>query len=207
MFRSSIFPNASAHEYVLSLSGSPHDSTKAALGKDKFAACAACHGADGKGNPALGAPNLTDKTWLYGAGVDTIVEGITKGRNNVMPAHKDFLGDAKVHLLAAYVYSAAGAGESTTDMAWDGHGLVCENGSLLAQTGRFASGAQLLHDADQRAVDEVEGVDEQKRKQNVGAIALRAETRMRLRGVCHGRRPPRRTCDEGERTPQECSSN
>jgi cytochrome c oxidase cbb3-type subunit 3 len=52
--------------YVLSLSGSAHDAVKAELGKPKFAACAACHGADGKGNPALGAPNLTDKVWLYG---------------------------------------------------------------------------------------------------------------------------------------------
>lgn len=91
-------------EFVLSLSGSPHDATKAALGKEKFVTCAACHGADGKGNPVLGAPNLTDRIWIYGSGVDAIVEAITKGRSNVMPAHKDFLGEAKVHLLAAYVW-------------------------------------------------------------------------------------------------------
>ena len=66
--------------------------------------CAACHGPDGKGNPALGAPNLTDNLWLYGGSLATISETITKGRNGVMPAWKDLLGEAKVHLLAAYVY-------------------------------------------------------------------------------------------------------
>ena len=59
--------------YVLSLSGSPHNNVAAQLGKAKFAACAACHGADGKGNPALGAPNLTDKIWLHGWGEQAIV--------------------------------------------------------------------------------------------------------------------------------------
>ena len=91
-------------EHVLSLSGSPHDATRAALGKEKFTVCGACHGADGKGNPALGAPNLTDKIWLYGGGADAIVEGITRGRNNVMPAHKEFLGEGKVHILAGYIW-------------------------------------------------------------------------------------------------------
>lgn len=90
--------------YVLSLSDSAHDPIKAAIGKPKFAACAACHGANGKGNPALGAPNLTDKVWLYGGGIDNVMETITKGRNNQMPAHKNILGEAKVHLLAAYVW-------------------------------------------------------------------------------------------------------
>jgi cytochrome c oxidase cbb3-type subunit 3 len=91
--------------YVMSLSGSTHDPIKAALGKSKFMACAACHGADGKGNQMLGAPNLTDRIWLHGGGVDNVMETITKGRNNQMPAHKNILGDAKVHLLAAYVWS------------------------------------------------------------------------------------------------------
>lgn len=91
--------------YVLSLSGSTADPIKVSFGKEKFAACAACHGADGKGNPAMGAPNLTDKTWLYGGSADTIKETITKGRTNKMPAFNEFLGDAKAHLLAAYVWS------------------------------------------------------------------------------------------------------
>ena len=90
--------------YVLSLSGSAHDSIGAALGKPKFAVCAACHGADGKGNIAMGAPNLTDKVWLHGGGIENVAETISKGRNNQMPAHKDFLGDAKAHVLAAYVW-------------------------------------------------------------------------------------------------------
>ena len=92
--------------YVLSLSGSPaSDPIKAAMGKGKFGACAACHGADGHGNQMIGAPNLSDKIWLYGGSPDTIMETIRKGRNNTMPSFKDFLGEAKVHVLAAYVWS------------------------------------------------------------------------------------------------------
>jgi cytochrome c oxidase cbb3-type subunit 3 len=92
--------------YVLSLSGSPADSARVARGKEKFdQICAACHGADGKGNPALGAPNLTDKIWLYGPGEASIIESITNGRNNKMPAWKEFLGEQKSHVLAAYIWS------------------------------------------------------------------------------------------------------
>jgi cytochrome c oxidase cbb3-type subunit 3 len=90
--------------YVLSLSGSASDPIKASFGKEKFGACVACHGVEGKGNPALGAPNLSDKTWLYGGSVATIMETIRGGRNNVMPAFGEFLGEAKVHLLASYVW-------------------------------------------------------------------------------------------------------
>ncbi|MGV7208373.1 cytochrome-c oxidase, cbb3-type subunit III [Oxalobacteraceae bacterium A2-2] len=91
--------------YVLSLSGSTADPIKAVFGKGKFGACMACHGADAHGNQALGAPNLTDKIWLYGGSAETIMETIRKGRNNTMPAFQDFLGDGKVHVLAAYVWS------------------------------------------------------------------------------------------------------
>ena len=93
--------------YVRSLSGLPNDSVRAAKGKEAFnsAGCSGCHGPDGKGMQALGAPNLTDKVWLYGSSEATIVETITNGRQNKMPAWKEFLGDAKVHLLAAYVLS------------------------------------------------------------------------------------------------------
>jgi cytochrome c oxidase cbb3-type subunit III len=91
--------------YIFSLGGRTHNSLKAAFGKEKFGACAACHGPEGKGNPALGAPNLTDNIWLYGGSEETIVQTIIMGRKGLMPAHKDFLGEAKVHLLAAYVYS------------------------------------------------------------------------------------------------------
>ncbi len=91
--------------YVLSLSGRTHDALKAAQGKAVFEQnCAACHGPDGKGNQAMGAPNLADNIWLYGGGESTIIETITKGRNGHMPAWGEFLGPGKVHLLAAYVY-------------------------------------------------------------------------------------------------------
>ena len=81
-----------------------HQAAAAARGKAKFASCAACHGAEAKGNPALGAPNLTDGVWLYGSSVETITETIVKGRSGRMPAHREFLGEQRAHILAAYVY-------------------------------------------------------------------------------------------------------
>lgn len=90
--------------YVLSLSGSPHDSVRAALGKPMFAACAACHGADGKGNQALGAPNLTDDIWLHGYGENAIIAMINNGKVNQMPAQADKLTEAQIHVLSAYVW-------------------------------------------------------------------------------------------------------
>lgn len=92
-------------EYVMSLSGRDVDAALAAKGKAKFAVCAGCHMEDGSGNQALGAPNLTDNIWLYGGSPRAIRESIAKGRQGNMPAHKDFLGTAKSHILAAYVYS------------------------------------------------------------------------------------------------------
>lgn len=91
--------------YVLSLSGSPHNNVAAQLGKAKFAACAACHGADGKGNQALGAPNLTDKVWLHGWGEEAIAAMINNGKSNVMPAHESRLSSEQIHVLAAYVWN------------------------------------------------------------------------------------------------------
>lgn len=105
--------------YVLSLSGSPHNSLAAQLGRAKFAACAACHGADGKGNPALGAPNLTDNVWLHGWGEDAIVRMINQGKTNVMPAHAARLTPEQLNVLSAYVWGlsrsngAAGAPQRT----------------------------------------------------------------------------------------------
>jgi len=90
--------------YVLSLSGSPHDSLRASLGKSKFGACAACHGMDGKGNPALGAPNLTDDIWLHGWGETAIVNMINNGKTNQMPAQAGKLTEGQIHVLAAYVW-------------------------------------------------------------------------------------------------------
>jgi cytochrome c oxidase cbb3-type subunit 3 len=91
-------------QYVLSLSNSPHDSLRAALGKSKFGTCAACHGPDGKGNQALGAPNLTDDVWLHGWGENAIVAMVTNGKVNPMPAQADKLTDAQLHVLASYVW-------------------------------------------------------------------------------------------------------
>jgi cytochrome c oxidase cbb3-type subunit III len=91
--------------YVRSLSALPHDAGAAARGKASFATyCVACHGAEGKGNVAMGAPNLTDKTWLYGSSEATLIETISRGRSGVMPAHDELLGEQRVHVLAAYVY-------------------------------------------------------------------------------------------------------
>lgn len=92
--------------YVLSLSGLTHDAARKARGEALFkGACAACHGAEGKGNPQLGAPNLTDAVWLHGSSEAAITELVMKGRMNRMPAQKDVLSAAKIHLLTAYVYS------------------------------------------------------------------------------------------------------
>ena len=92
-------------EYVRSLSGREVDSVVAYQGKQMFDKnCVVCHGADGKGNQALGAPNLTDNIWLYGGTQKQIFQSIAAGRNGIMPAHKEFLGEAKVHLLATYIY-------------------------------------------------------------------------------------------------------
>jgi cytochrome c oxidase cbb3-type subunit 3 len=93
-------------EYVFSLSGRNVDQDAAMRGKEKYATlCVACHGADGTGNQALGAPNLTDNIWLHGGTPSRVMESIAKGRNGIMPPHSEFLGEEKAHLLAAYVYS------------------------------------------------------------------------------------------------------
>jgi len=92
--------------YVLSLSGQAHDSIRAARGEATFKTlCIACHGPDGKGNQAIGAPNLTDDIWLHGSGEQAIIAQVTRGRVSQMPAQKGILSPAKIHLLAAYVYS------------------------------------------------------------------------------------------------------
>ena len=96
--------------YVRSLSGLAHDSLRAQRGRDTFMTmCVACHGVEGKGNPLLGAPNLTDRVWLWGSTEATIIETVTNGRTNQMPAFVERLGEEKVHLLAAYVLSLSRA--------------------------------------------------------------------------------------------------
>ena len=98
--------------YVLSLSNTPHDSVRAGLGKAKFGVCAACHGMDGKGNTALGAPNLTDKIWLHGYGESLITHMINNGKTNEMPAQKDRYDDTQIKMLAAYVWGMSNNGVS-----------------------------------------------------------------------------------------------
>ena len=92
--------------YVQQLSGQDADAELAAAGQARFQMfCVACHGPEGKGNPALGAPNLTDGTWLYGGSAADIEYALRNGRNGQMPAQAERLGEAKIHLLTAYVYS------------------------------------------------------------------------------------------------------
>ena len=90
--------------YVLSLSGHAEPSDKVAAGKARFVVCAGCHGVDGKGNRAVGAPDLTVDIWLYGGSPATLRKTLMEGRHGKMPAHQ-WLGEDRIRLLAAYVYS------------------------------------------------------------------------------------------------------
>ncbi|TDO09820.1 MULTISPECIES: cytochrome-c oxidase, cbb3-type subunit III [Halomonas] len=97
-------------QYVLSLSGKAEDPERAKKGAAVFASvCAACHTPNGTGNQAIGAPNLTDEAWLYQAPGQTLADSIRQtlrnGRNGQMPAQAAYIGEDKVHLVAAYVYS------------------------------------------------------------------------------------------------------
>ena len=97
--------------YVEQISGQPHDAALAAAGKTVFETnCAACHGVDGKGNPLVGAPNLTDDIWLYGGDAATLKLTIDAGRNGQMPAFGDRLGPERVRLLAAYAIHLSESG-------------------------------------------------------------------------------------------------
>jgi len=103
-------------DYVFSLQGRKLEAGDVGAGKAKFAElCAACHGADARGNPAMGAPNLTDHTWLHGGALNTVRETIEKGRTGTMPPHLARLGETRVKLLAAYVLSLGAQGEDADD--------------------------------------------------------------------------------------------
>ncbi|MFA7552681.1 MAG: cytochrome-c oxidase, cbb3-type subunit III [Spongiibacteraceae bacterium] len=92
--------------YVLSLSGRDVDVSSAQQGKAQFEMmCSSCHGNDGKGNVAFGAPDLSNNIWLYGGSPGLVQRSIRSGRSGVMPTHKDLLSEDKIHLLTAYVYS------------------------------------------------------------------------------------------------------
>lgn len=95
--------------YVKGLSGQPLDAVKAALGKSHYQACAACHGPAGKGNTALGAPDLSDRTWLYGGSLADIENTIRNGRNGEMPGWRDRLGEDGAKLVTAWIYGNANA--------------------------------------------------------------------------------------------------
>ena len=96
-------------EYVLGMSGQEHDAALAAEGQQKFTMfCVACHGADGKGMAALGAPNLTNDIWLHGGTRESIANIVENGLNNMMPAQGEILGEDRAHVVAAYVYSLSG---------------------------------------------------------------------------------------------------
>ena len=93
-------------EYVLSFTREPTNPRMLEEGKKNYdQLCVSCHGANGEGNQALGAPNLTNDVWLYGDSYQAVIESIRYGRNGIMPAHDKILGEDKVHILAAYIYS------------------------------------------------------------------------------------------------------
>jgi cytochrome c oxidase cbb3-type subunit 3 len=98
--------------HVRRISGQDHDAALAAAGETQFQTfCAACHGLDGKGMHAVGAPNLTDDTWLYGGDADTIRQTVVGGRMGQMPAFQDKLGEQRVRLLAAYALKLSGGAQ------------------------------------------------------------------------------------------------
>lgn len=91
--------------YVISLNGREAKPESVVAGETVFQTyCVACHGAEGKGNMAMGAPNLTNGIWLYGGSESQIAHSLRAGRNGVMPAQEDYLSEDKIHILTAYVY-------------------------------------------------------------------------------------------------------
>lgn len=104
-------------QYVLSLSGGKHDAQQAALGKEKFVVCAACHGVDGTGNPALGAPNLTDGVFTHGADTEAhVIDMVNKGKTAEMPSWKHKFSPEQLRVLTAYVWGLGG-GQPAQDAA------------------------------------------------------------------------------------------
>ena len=161
--------------YVLSLSKSPHDSVRANLGRDKFVACAACHGPDGKGNQALGAPDLTSGVFVHGPAVEAhIVNMINNGKTGVMPAWESKFTPEQLKVLTAYVWGKGGGVAGATPAAAapaaaapaaaadnDAASVVVENGVVKFF---FATGkADLAGGADQALADVVAGVKDGKK--------------------------------------------
>ena len=155
--------------YVLSLSNSPHDSVRANLGRAKFVACAACHGPDGKGNQALGAPNLTTGVFTHGPGVEShIVTMINDGKTGVMPAWESKFTPEQMNVLTAYVWGRGGgvpaptaaAPAAAATPAADAASVAVDNGTVKFY---FASGkSDVASGADKALADIVAGVKEGK---------------------------------------------
>lgn len=147
--------------YILALGGYEHDQALAEKGKELYStSCVACHGPDGKGNPVIGGINLADQTWLYAedsedpAALKTFIQNqIQHPRNNVMPAWKDILGEAKIKVVAAYVYSLSqdesevdnSAGEektATPAAAGEAEKPAAETTATVAETTATTSAAE-----------------------------------------------------------------
>jgi cytochrome c oxidase cbb3-type subunit 3 len=100
---------AEVTQHLLALNGRDANEAQVEKGKTHYQTyCAACHGPDGKGNQALGAPNLTNGIWLYGGSEEQIAHTLRAGRNGVMPAFNETLSEDKIHILTAYVYGLGG---------------------------------------------------------------------------------------------------
>ena len=116
-----IYGNADIEDvayYVLSLSGYPSNGLQKYSGRKIFMnSCASCHGAEGKGNQFVGAPNLTDETWLHGESPKDVIETISKGRSSHMPSHKDILDLSKIRLITAYVYGLSNEPDKLSEQA------------------------------------------------------------------------------------------
>lgn len=122
--RANINPKSAGEiaQYVRSMSGLAHDQIRVIPGKREYLNnCAACHGVDGKGNKALGAPNLTDEVWLYGSSEATIMDTILNGRNNRMPAQEHVLTPEQIRLLSAWVWGLSGGKDVTVSAAISGN--------------------------------------------------------------------------------------
>ncbi|MBX9460517.1 MAG: cytochrome-c oxidase, cbb3-type subunit III [Brevundimonas sp.] len=105
---------ADAAEYVVALSGREADAASAGRGQQIYADnCVACHGATGQGDRAQGAPDLTDREWLYGSDREAIRGQIHNGRNGVMPSWEGRFSPAVIKALAVYVHVNAGGGEAS----------------------------------------------------------------------------------------------
>lgn len=153
--------------HVLSLSKSPHDSVRANLGRDKFVTCAACHGPDGKGNQALGAPDLTSGVFVHGPAVEAhIVDMINNGKTGVMPAWESKFTPEQLNVLTAYVWGKGGgvagaAPAAAAAAADDAASVTVENGVVKFF---FATGkSDLATGADQALADVVAGVKDGKK--------------------------------------------